>query len=184
MKTSGWLFGAAAVAVLVLQGCAGSGGVKYAAGAQPGAASQASASSMPVVTAINSKDDFDAVKAAVDKLMQPGGRYASVDPAGRATVNGRFQDMSALFAQYGTIDKMAPAAKERVDSDQNAINAVLAAHDGNRLVCHNEMPVGSHLPKRVCRTLTEIQNEQKNSQQLIRRMNSIGSYNQVGAPHH
>jgi hypothetical protein len=38
------------------------------------------------------------------------------------------------------------------------------------MVCHDEMPVGSHLPKRVCRTLSEIQNQQNSSQQTMREL--------------
>lgn len=192
MKTSGLLLGAAMMAVLGLQGCATSGNVQNPQAAAPAtapqavagpSASQASGATGPVVTAVNTKSDFEAVQAAVNQQMQPGGRFASVDSAGREAVSGRFQDMASLFDQYGSFDKMGPDARTRVDGDQNAINAVLAAHDGNRLICHDEMPVGSHLPKRVCRTLSEIQNGQQNANQLMRRMQSVGSDNIMNGGH-
>ena len=179
MKTSGLLIGAAMVAVLVLQGCAMEGIVQNEHAAAPVAVPQTSAESQvsqrsgatePAVTSIKSKSDFEAVQAAIQQQMQPGGRYASVDPSGRATVEGRLQDMGTLFAQHGDTDKMDSKALARLNDDQNAINGVLAARDGNRLICHDEMPVGSHLPKRVCRTLSEIQNQQNNSQKTMREL--------------
>lgn len=179
MKISGLLLGVAMVTALALQGCATGGNVQNTQAGIPAAVpqtstgaqvSQTSETTGPTVTGIKSQSDFEAVQAAVQQQMQPGGRYASVDPSGRAAVDGRLQDMGKLFAQYGNVDKMESQALARLNDDQNAINAVLAARDGNRLVCHDEMPVGSHLPKRVCRTLSEIQNQQNNSQQTMREM--------------
>jgi hypothetical protein len=171
MKTSGWIVAVVlAAGGLMLHGCASSGDVNYTPGAASGAATPASSSSTQIVTAVHTKSDFEAVRAAIEKQMQPGGRFSSVDPAGRATIDGRFQDMAALFGQYDATDKMGPTGLARLNDDQNAINEVLAARDGNRLICHNELPVGSHLPKRVCRTLSEIQNQQNNSQQMMRQM--------------
>lgn len=168
MKTSGWLSIGVLVSVALLQGCASTGGVAYAPSAAPGSSASKAAASAPVVSAIHTKSDFDAVHAAVEQQMRAGGRYGSVDPASRATVDGRFQDMAALFEQYDSTDKMGPTAMARINDDQNAINAALAAHDGNRLICHNETPVGSHLPTRVCRTLSQIQNDEHDAQQTMR----------------
>jgi hypothetical protein len=186
MKTSGLLAGAAMLAVLALQGCATTGGnpqnaqAASAAVLQPSAAqgSPVAKAAGPAVTGIRTKSDFEAVQAAIQQQMQAGGRFSSVDPSGRAAVNGRLQDMAALFDQYGDVDKMGPQVMARVNDDQNSINAVLAARDGNRMVCHDEMPVGSHLPKRVCRTLSEIQNQQNSSQQTMRALQTKPS--QVG----
>jgi hypothetical protein len=190
MKISGLLI-SAVIITLALQGCATSGNVQNtqkapstaAAQTTSAAVSQTSAATGPVVTSVNTKSDFEAVQAAINQQMQPGGRFGSVDSAGRATVSGRFEDMASLFDQYGSFDKMGPDARARINGDQNAINAVLAAHDGNRLICHDEMPVGSHLPKRVCRSLSEIQNAQNNANELMRRMQNSGSYNTMNGGH-
>lgn len=176
MKISGSLTGTVMVTVLALQGCATGGNVQSAQAAAPTATSQTSGSQAslaskatgPAVTSIRNKSDFEAVQAAIQQQMQAGGRFASVDPSGRAAVNGRLQDMASLFAQYDSTDKMGPGGLSRLNDDQNAINATLAARDGNRLVCHDETPVGSHFSKRVCRTLSEIQNQQNNAQKAMR----------------
>lgn len=183
MKTSGWWVMAAAVAGLALQGCASNGDLHYAPGAAPSATTHATGATAPVVTGINTKSDFEAVQAAINKQMEPGGRFSSVTPSGRAEINGRFQDMAGLFDRYGSVDKMGPTNLAQLTGDQNAINGVLAPHDGNRLICHDEMPVGSHLPKRVCRTLSEIQNQKTNANTLLRTMRNSGSYNTMYGGH-
>lgn len=183
MNKSLWWLAVAVVVAVVLQGCASDGGIKYAPGAGPAQATNAGASSAPVVTAIHSKDDFVAVRAAVSQQMQTGGRFASVSRDGRATIESRFQDMASLFDQYETFDKMTPNAREKINDDQNAINGELAHYDGNRLVCHDEYPVGSHLPKRICRTLTQIRDEQNSANQMMRRMQSNGSDNTMNGGH-
>lgn len=167
MKASKWIVAAMLVAGGIgLQGCASNATVDYS----PGAAPSANAATKPTtaITGITDKVSFEAVRKAVEQQMQGNGRYASVDSAERAKVNTHFNDMAALFDQYGSVDKMGPAAMTRINDDQNAINETLATRDGDRLICREEMPVGSHLPKRVCRTLSEIRNEQNNVQQTLR----------------
>lgn len=179
MKTSLWMVTIAVGAALALQGCASTGGVNYA----PGAAPSADSATAPAkaITGITDKASFDAVRSAVEQQMQGNGRYASIDSAGRTAVNTHFDDMAALFDQYGSVDKMGTAAMIRINDDQNAINKTLAARDGDRLICREEMPVGSHLPKRVCRTLSEIRNDQYNAQQVLRirsmSQSEIGGHN-------
>lgn len=171
MQTSGWVVTVLLVAGgLALQGCATSGGVNYAPGAAPSASAVSTAPK--VVTGISDKSSFEAVRAAIAQEMQPRGRFESVTATGRATVSGRFQDMAALFDQYGSIDKMTPAALAQVTEDQNAINAVLAPQDGNRRICTQETRLGSHFPTRVCHTLSELRNSKTNAQQMMQQVQS------------
>lgn len=195
MRTSGKLIVALAMAGLVLQGCAADGSRPDAAPVASAQASapQASAPAAPnpapqaaaipekggkPVVAANTKDDFDAIAAAIRQQMQPGGRFAFVDSKGRSSVNMRLDDMSVLFNRYGTVDGMSADAQSRLLDDQNTINEVLARYDSNRLICREEVPVGSHFPKRVCRTLGQIQQEQNNAQQMMRINQMRGS--QIG----
>jgi hypothetical protein len=80
-------------------------------------------------------------------------------------------DMSELYNQYGSVDKMNPAAKARLLADQNTVNAVLTKKDGDRLICKNEVPVGSHLPIRTCRTYAQIEQERQQAQSNLMRLN-------------
>lgn len=169
MKSSLWLITVTVGAALALQGCASSGGVNYAPGAAPSA--QSSSSNDKTVVRADTKENFDAVVAAVQKQMAPGGRWQFVDKGERATIDGNFSDMSRLYDQYGSVDKMSPTAKQQLLADQNTVNAILTKKDGDRLVCKSEVPVGSHLPIRTCRTYAQIQLEQNNAQQQLINLN-------------
>ncbi|HET6906348.1 MAG TPA: hypothetical protein VFH52_05315 [Rhodanobacteraceae bacterium] len=176
MKTSSWMVSAAMIGALVLQGCAQTGGTRSET-AMPGAAVPAPAAisntvvpeenGKPVVKA-DTKDNFEAIVAAIHQQMQPGGRWQYIDKSERATLDGSFADMQNLYDQYGSVDKMDTTAKVRLLADQSTINAILTRKDGERLICTSELPVGSHLPVKKCRTYAQIQAEQNGAQEFLR----------------
>ena len=157
--------------------------VQTTANASPESASEATSipedDGKPVVKA-DTKANFEVVAEAVRQQMQPGGRFAFVNKAGRETVTTRLADMQTLFNQYGGVNKMDPRATERLLADQNAINEVLARYDGNRRICWQETPVGTHFPRTVCRTLAEIQAQRVNSKQSMdQAQNLLNQRNQI-----
>lgn len=191
MKSTGLLVLATVAAVaLGLQGCAGTSDLVYANGAAPpanrgsalapGSTWEATgpnssittqpAANQPVVEA-DTKDNFEAVQAAIQKQMQPGGRWQYVTPRERTTIAGNFADMQKLFDQYGSVGKMDANAKMRLLTDQNSINAILTKRDGDKLICQSETPVGSHLPVKTCKTYAQIQAESQQAQQMLMRLN-------------
>lgn len=178
-----WCALAAVSGALLLQGCAQTGGVKadspptadVATAPAPAAVAMSAKSTAAIpeyegkpVVAADTKDHFDAVAAAIRQQMDAGGRFSFVTKDGRASVNSHLDDMGLLFTQYGSVQGMPALAKTKLLNDQNAINEVLARYDGDRVVCHDEVPVGTHFPKRVCLTLRQIQQQNYNAQQMMR----------------
>jgi hypothetical protein len=192
MKARNFVTVAAAIAAVVLQGCATTDATKAntAESAVPVQATSATASpsesanipeanGKPIVVADN-KANFDLVAAAIRKQMQPGGRFGFVDKTGRQTVESGLTDMQALFDQYGSVDKMQGPVQAKLLADQNAVNEVLARNDGNRRICWKETPVGTHFPTTVCRTLAEIQAQRENARQnLDQNRQLLQQYNQI-----
>ncbi|MGH8154129.1 MAG: hypothetical protein ACREP0_02655 [Rhodanobacteraceae bacterium] len=194
MKSTGLLVWATVAAVaLGVQGCAGTNDLVYANGAAPPASHGSAAApdstweatgpnsaittqpaaNQPVVKA-DTKDNFEAVQAAIRKQMQPGGRWQYVDVKERATIDGNFADMQKLFDQYGSVDKMDTNAKMRLVNDQSSINAILTKKDGDKLICQSETPVGSHLPVRTCKTFAQVQAENRQAQQSLMQLEQQG----------
>lgn len=172
MKTSGLVVVVMLAACgLALQGCAGTGSLTYANGAAPPPTQTGSSNSGKAIVRADNKESFEAIVAAIHKQMAPGGRWQFVDKGERATIDGSFADMSELYNQYGSVDKMNSAAKARLLADQNTVNAVLTKKDGDRLICKNEVPVGSHLPIRTCRTYAQIEQERRQAQSGLMRLN-------------
>jgi hypothetical protein len=121
----------------------------------------------PAVKA-DTKAAFTDVMDAVQKQMVPGGRYEFVDNTERAEVDAKLNDMKALFDQYGAVDQMDAAAKTRLLTDQEGVNAILTRRDDRRLICKSERPIGSLLPKRTCRTYGEIERDRTEGQTFMR----------------
>lgn len=184
MQTTHWLIVVALAAALALQGCAANSGLTYKQGAaqsgsQAQASQEAAAPSAPVaslpaqgsdtVVKADTQANFEAVAAAVQKQMQPGGRWQYVNKNERATVDGSFADMAKLYDQFGSVDKMDQAAKVRLLADQSTVNAILTRKDGDRLICETTVPVGSHFPVKTCKTYAQIQSEQNGAQQYLRK---------------
>lgn len=179
MKNSSPLLYSLMIGALVLQGCATTGSTQSSEGiAPPPAAAPAmqpagapaaavpEENGKPVVKA-DSKENFEAIVAAIHQQMQPGGRWQFIDKSERATIDGSFADMGKLYDQFGSVDKMDQNAKVRLLADQSTVNAVLTKKDGDRLICETVMPVGSHLPVKTCKTYAQIQMEQRGAQQFL-----------------
>jgi len=182
VKISSPLLYSLMIGSLILQGCATTSstqpnqGDAFAPAATPAQAAQPAASSAaipeengkPVVKA-DSKENFEAVVAAIHQQMQPGGRWQYIDTNERATIDGSFADMGKLYDQFGSVDKMDQNAKVRLLADQSTVNAILTRKDGDRLICQSELPVGSHLPVKTCKTYSQIQAQERNAQDYLRR---------------
>jgi hypothetical protein len=181
MKTSPLLILAVITGALALQGCAETGATRpnsmqsAAAPARTAAPTAAvpEENGKPVVKA-DSKENFDAVAAAIQQQMQPGGRWQYINRRERATIDGSFADMRVLYDKFGSVDKMDQSAKIRLLADQSTVNAILTKKDGDRLICETNTPVGSHFPVKTCKTYAQVQAEQRNAQQFLEDRNTTG----------
>lgn len=185
---SALIFATVATVALGLQGCAGTGDVVYANGASPAAGGEtspaaprweatgpdtavikeAAPSGEPVLKA-DTKENFEAVVAAIQKQMEPGGRWQFVNDSERKTIDRNFADMQKLYDEYGSVGKMDASAKTHLLVDQSSINAILTKKDGDKLICESSVPVGSHLPVKTCKTYAQIQAERQRVQQALQR---------------
>jgi hypothetical protein len=120
-----------------------------------------------VVVKADNKDDFTAVVAAVHQQMLPGGHYEFTSNKDRAAVDTQFGAMQSLFDKYGTVAQMDQDAKLQLFNEQQAVNAILTHNDSTRLVCEHVAPLGSNIPKTVCKSYGQIQQEQRDSQRYM-----------------
>lgn len=177
MKRSNWLVCAVLGGALILQGCAATGDTRPDSTAQaanavvPAAASDSkvaiSQEGGKLVVKADSKENLEAVMAAIHQQMLPGGRWQFVDKNQRTTIDSRFADMQLLFDRYGSMAQMNEEAKLQLFNDQEAINGILTQRDGDRLICTQEIPVGSHLPVKTCRTYGQMERERQNTRRFF-----------------
>ena len=122
------------------------------------------------------KADFAAVVSAVQSQMVPGGRYGFVDKKEREDVNHGLGYMQNLFDKYGTVAGMDQKTQMDLFNHQEAVNAILTRRDSNRLVCESVAPVGSHIPRKTCRTYGEIEQEHQNTRQLMDNFKNVPQF--------
>ena len=122
------------------------------------------------------KADFAAVVSAVQSQMVPGGRYGFVDKKEREDVNHGLGYMQNLFDKYGTVAGMDQKTQMDLFNHQEAVNAILTRRDSNRLVCESVAPMGSHIPRKTCRTYGEIEQEHQNTRQLMDNFKNVPQF--------
>jgi hypothetical protein len=115
----------------------------------------------------NTKETFATVSAWVRKEMSAGGRYAYVTESERSKVDAKLSDMGGLFEKHGSVAEMNDADKTTLFNDQEELNAILSKRDGDRIICKNEVPIGSHIPVKVCKTYSQIEADHHNTRQFM-----------------
>lgn len=95
---------------------------------------------------------LDQVAEEVRSQMHTGGRFEFVKLAERKTIDVKFAEMDALFAQSGSVEDMKEDAKIRLFNAQETINSILTQRDGDRMICKREAIIGSHVRTDFCHT--------------------------------
>ena len=130
------------------------------------ASAAASDKPAPAVNA-DTKESFATVSGWVDKEMTPGGRYEHVTPSDRSTVDAKLAEMGALLEKRGSVSQMNDAEKTQMFNNQEQVNAILAQHDGDRVICKSVAPVGSHIPIKTCKTARQMEGDQRDAQKFL-----------------
>ncbi|MET3652104.1 hypothetical protein [Dyella japonica] len=128
----------------------------------------------------NTKDEFAAVADHVRQQMAPGGRFDSVKANDQTTVNRDLSAMESLYDKFGTVDAMDQASKTQLFNNQSEVNAILTRNDANREVCEQVKPMGSNIPKTVCKTQRQINLENDQSQRTLQDIQNLSRQSAVG----
>jgi hypothetical protein len=115
----------------------------------------------------SNKEAFETVSGWVRKQMEPGGRYSYVTPVDQKKVNSELDEMGKLMQQRGDVEHMTDAEKKSMFANQQDVNAILAKHDNERVICKNEAPIGSHIPVKTCQTAGMIEARRRNDVQYM-----------------
>ncbi|WP_114238872.1 hypothetical protein [Dyella sp. C9] len=121
----------------------------------------------------NTKDEFAAVADHVRQQMAPGGRFDMLDQNQQATVNRDLGNMQNLYDKFGTVDAMDAPSKVELFNNQSEVNAILTRNDADRVICEQVKPMGSNIPKTICKTKREIDMENDQSQRVIQDLHKV-----------
>jgi hypothetical protein len=118
----------------------------------------------------NTKEEFAAVADHVRQQMGPGGRFEFVDKTEHETVDRDLSNMQSLYDKFGAVDTMDSPSKVELYNNQSEINAILTKRDAAREICEQVKPMGSNIPKTVCRTNRQVQEENGVAQRYLQDM--------------
>ena len=128
----------------------------------------------------DTKDEFVAVADHVRQQMAPGGRFDSIPKNDQQTVTRDLSSMESLFDKFGKVDAMDQPSKVELFNNQSEVNAILTRHDGDRQVCEQIKPMGSNIPKTVCKTQRQINLENDQSQRTLQDIQNQSRQSAVG----
>lgn len=77
---------------------------------------------------------------------------------------------SVFFLASACATSSAPAGSSALKAQTSATpqSKTVAADDDDKLICEMERPVGSNIPKRVCRTKAQMDREREAAQEQMR----------------
>ena len=119
------------------------------------------------------KDQFAAVADHVRQQMGAGGRFEFVDKTEHETVDRDLANMESLYDKFGTVDAMDSTSKVALYNNQSEVNAILTRRDADREICEQVKPMGSNIPKTVCRTNREIQEDNGAAQRYMQDIKQV-----------
>jgi hypothetical protein len=121
----------------------------------------------------DTKDSFAAVSGWVRKEMDTGGRYSYVSSSERTEVETKLREMSDMLDKSGSVAQMNDTDKTRMFNDQEAVNSILSKRDGERVICKNVVPIGSHIPVKTCKTMAQMEEDRKNARQFLQDKSTV-----------
>ena len=133
----------------------------------------------------DTKEAFATVVAGVRGEMVDGGKYEFVQTKERVQIDEKFNDMTTLFDQYGTVSAMTQDAKIRLFNDQEVVNSILTKRDRDRVICTNKAPIGSHIPVTSCHTYAQEVEAREGTKKILSdwsRPQCVSAPSKSGAP--
>ncbi len=131
----------------------------------PGAA--AAAANAPPLQMTTEKTAFEQQIAAVRAGIQPRGRYEFVTAEERDRVSQALTDIDSLLNKHDALSELSRDEKTTILSAVEQANAILVQRDGERLICENSAPIGSHQKRTRCQTYAEQQRQAQHDQNYI-----------------
>jgi hypothetical protein len=119
-------------------------------------------------------EDLAGQRAAVEKEMEQGERFAEISDEDKAAVFAALDRMEKLLAGRG-VAQLDQSEKVVLINDQELVNALLTkANIDSRVQCRREKRVGSHRTTSTCRTVAAWRRASEQSREDIEKRRSMG----------
>ena len=125
------------------------------------------------IPGIQSKQDFMAMKAKVNKDVGDGKQYKEISPEDQKILMTTLTRMDGRWQKADDVAQFSPDDRVAMANDQEVVITITQhASSDSRVICERIEPINSHLPKNVCKTVAQLRREQDKSQDSMRAGNA------------
>ena len=118
---------------------------------------------------LQTKQEFTAMKAKMVKDIGDGERYKEISADDQKTLIATLDRMDQRWQHVDESGQLNPSDRVEMANDQEIVSTITQhASSDSRVVCERILPINSHLPKNVCKTVAQRRREQEKSQDAAR----------------
>ena len=118
--------------------------------------------------AADTPEKFAEVAEQIKSEMHPDGRYEFINSGERGKVEADLDSIARMLKKSGSVAAMSQTDQVQLFNTQEHLNGILTHSDRNRLVCERRPSIGSNIPINTCRTLGEIEQVRRDTQNYLK----------------
>lgn len=107
------------------------------------------------------------------RLEMPSGEYSRYSPADIQKMEQAQDKIFAMLNGVTSLDQLSEVQKVELSNNLDQVKATLLANENNRLICHVEAKLGSHLTEKRCETVAQRQQRARDSQEVMKQFRDV-----------
>ena len=101
-------------------------------------------------------------------------KYKELTPEDQKKVLDTLDRMTTRWTKADDVSGLSPNDRTEMANDQEVVTTLLThASADSRMICERVIPIGSNLPKRVCKTVAQRNRETIQAQEAARQNSTI-----------
>ncbi len=118
---------------------------------------------------VQTKQEFVAMKAKVDKDLGDGVQYKEISPEDQKTLIATLAQMDERWKKIDDGSQASPDERVAMANDQEVVTTILQhASKDSRVICERIEPLNTHRSQNVCKTVAQRRRETDQSQDSMR----------------
>ncbi|MDB6164498.1 MAG: hypothetical protein JWL98_1930 [Xanthomonadaceae bacterium] len=107
------------------------------------------------------------------KLETPSGEYSRYSENDIRKMERAQDQIFNILNGVTSLDQLSQVQKVDLSNNLDQVKATLLANEDNRLICHVEPKMGSHLTEKRCETVAQRQQRARDSQEVMKQFRDV-----------
>jgi hypothetical protein len=107
------------------------------------------------------------------KLESPKGEYSRFDNDAIRKMELAQDQIFQMLNGVTSLDQLSEVQKVDLSNALDQVKATLLSQEGNRMICHVEPKLGSHLTERRCETVAQRAQRARDSQEVMKQFRDV-----------